>query len=135
VYPQRSSAGRACSLNRLGRLENLAGGGLEETAAEREERRRMIREGAEGANNRARREGRVPPFEIAANGAVACTRDGRPVTAYRQTLAEEWYWEEVEAGFGHLVHDPEEEAFHTHSGHLALSRDVVNLRYLIPARP
>jgi hypothetical protein len=129
VYPQRSSAGRACSLNRLGRLENLAGGGLEETEAER----RLIREGAEGANDRARREGRVVPFEIAANGAVSCTHDGRPVTAYRQTVAEVWYREELEEGGpGHLLHDIEAEAFHTHSGELALSRDLVDLRYLMP---
>lgn len=119
----------------MGRLEALAGGGVEETESEREERLRMIREGAEGANSRARRDGKVPPFELATNGDVSCTRDGRPVVTFRQTLAGPWYWEEVEAGFGHLVHDPEEEAFHTHSGHLALSRDVVNLRYLIPARP
>ncbi len=117
---------------RLERLEVLAGGGVEETEAEREERLRMIREGAEGANNRARREGRVPPFEIADTGDVACTRDGRPVTAYRQTLAEPWFWETLEEGPGHLVHDEEGEAFYTHSGELALSRDLVDLRYLMP---
>ncbi len=119
---------------RLGQLEALAGG-VEETAAEREERRRMIREGAEGANNRARRDGRVPPFEIADTGDVACTHDGRPVTTFRQTLAEPWYWEEMEAGPAHLVHDEEVQVFYTPSGHLALSRDVVDLRYLMPARP
>ncbi|MDQ3301983.1 MAG: hypothetical protein M3518_01335 [Actinomycetota bacterium] len=120
--------------SRLGQLEALAGG-VEETGAEREERRRMIREASEGANNRARRDGRVPPFEIADTGDVWCTHDRRPVSTFRQTLAEPWYWEEVEAGFGHLVHDAKEEAFYTHSGHLAISRDVVDLRYLIPARP
>jgi len=119
---------------RLGRLEALAGG-VEETEAEREERLRMIREGAEGANNRARRDGKVPPFEVADNGDVWCTRDGRPVITSRQTLAEEWYWEEVEAGFGHLVHDADAEAFFTPAGNLAISRDVVDLRYLFPARP
>ncbi len=61
-----------------------------------------------------------------------CTHDRRPVSTFRQTLAEPWYWEEVEAGFGHLLHDAEEEAFYTHSGHLAISRDVVDLRYLMP---
>ncbi len=120
--------------NRLGRLEAHAGG-VEETTAEREERRRMIRQGAEGANSRARRDGKVPPFVIATNGDVACTHDGRPVITFRQTLAEPWYWEEMEAGYGHLVHDAKAEAFYTHSGHLAISRDVVDLRYLIPARP
>lgn len=115
---------------RLVRLEALAGG-AEETAAER----LQLREGAEGANNRARRDGKVVPFEIADNGDVVCTHDGRPVITFRQTLAEPWYWEEVEAGYGHLVHDEEAEAFHTHSGHLAISRDMVDLRYLIPDRP
>ncbi len=33
---------------------------------------------------------------------------------------------------GHLVHDDEGEAFYTHSGELALSRDLVDLRYLMP---
>jgi hypothetical protein len=116
--------------NRLGRLEALAGG-LEETEAER----LHLREGAEGANNRARRDGKVVPFEIADNGDVWCSHDGRPVTTSRQTLAEPWYWEEVEASYGHLVHDADAETFRTHSGNLALSRDVVDLRYLIPARP
>jgi len=115
---------------RLERLE--AGGGLEETAAEREERLRMIREGAAGANDRARREGRVPPFELADTGGVSCTRDSRLVTTFRQTLAEEWYWEMLEEGPGHLVHDVEAQAFYTPAGDLALSRDVVDLRYLMP---
>jgi len=115
---------------RLGRLEALAGG-VEETAAER----LHLREGAEGANSRALRDGKVPPFEIADNGDVWCTHDGRPVTTFRQTLAEPWYWEEVEASYGHLVHDEEAQAFYTTAGHLAISRDVVDLRYLIPDRP
>jgi hypothetical protein len=120
---------------RLERLEVLAGGGVEETASEREERLRMLKEGAEAANDRARRDGRVPPFEFAANGDVSCAHDGRPVTTYHQTLAEDWYWRDVEAGYGHLRHDAEAEAFHTHSGHLALSRYVVDLRRLFPPRP
>jgi hypothetical protein len=119
---------------RLGRLEALAGG-VEETAAEREERRRLVREAAEAANSRALRDGRIPPFEIAANGAVSCAHDGRPVTTFRQTLAEPWYWEEVEDSYGHLVHDEEAHAFYTRSGNLALSRDVVDLKNLIPDRP
>jgi len=120
---------------RLGRLEVLAGGGVDETDGEREERRRMIKEGAEGGNSRALRDGRIPPFVIADTGAVVCAHDGRPVTTYRQATAESWYWEEEEAGFGHLVHDAEEETFRTRSGHLALSRYVVDIRYLIPDRP
>jgi len=34
-----------------------------------------------------------------------------------------------------LRHDAEAEAFHTRSGALALSRDAVNIRNLIPDRP
>jgi hypothetical protein len=119
---------------RLERLEALAGG-VAETDTEREERRRLIREGAEGANSRAVRHGRIQPFEIAPNGDVVCSRDGRPVITFRQTLAEPWYWEEVEHSYGHLAHDEEAETFRTHAGDLALSRDVVDLQYLIPDRP
>jgi hypothetical protein len=115
---------------RLVRLEALAGG-VEETDAERIH----LREGAENANDRALRDGRIPPFVIAANGAVSCAHDGRPVTTYHQTTAEEWYRRELESSYGHLIHDAEAETFRTHSGHLALSRYVVNLRYLIPDRP
>jgi hypothetical protein len=118
---------------RLARLEVLAGG--VEDAGEREERLRLIREGAEAANARARRHGRIQPFELSGDGGVVCSYDGRPVTTFRQTLAEPWYWEEVEASYGHLVHDAEAEAFYTTAGHLAISRDVVDLRYLIPDRP
>jgi len=120
---------------RLGRLEAVHAGGVEETAGERGERRRMIKEGAENANNRARRDGRIQPFELSGDGGVVCSYDGRPVTTFRQTLAEPWYWEETESSYGHLIHDPEAETFRTRSGHLAISRDVVNLRYLIPDRP
>ncbi len=120
---------------RLARLEVLAGGGVDETAGERAERLRDIRQGAEAANARARRHGRVQPFVIEATGAVSCSHDGRPVVTSRQVSAEEWYWRELEAGYGHLRHDPEEEAFYTRSGDLALSRYVVDIRYLIPDRP
>ena len=120
---------------RLERLETLAGDGVEETVAERAERLRMIREGAESANDRALRDGRIPPFVIAGDGYVSCSYDGRPVTTSHQTSAEDWYRRELESGYGHLVHDAEAETFRTHSGNLALSRYVVDLRYLIPARP
>jgi hypothetical protein len=120
--------------SRLGHLEALAGG-VEETAAEREERLRMIREGAESANNRALRDGRIPLFVIAGDGYVSCSYDGRPVTTSHQTSAEDWYRRELESGYGHLIHDPEAETFRTRSGHLALSRDVMNISHIIPARP
>jgi hypothetical protein len=119
---------------RLERLELLAGGGVED-AGERAERLRDIRQGAEAANARARRHGRVQPFVMEATGYVVCSHDGRAVTTSHQTSAEDWYRRELESSYGHLIHDPEEEAFYAQSGHLALSRYVVDLRYLIPTRP
>jgi hypothetical protein len=119
---------------RLKRLELLAGGGVED-AGERAERLRDIRQGAEAANARARRDGRIPPFVIEATGDVVCSHDGRAVVTSRQVSAEDWYRRELASGYGHLRHDPEEEAFYTRAGDLALSRDVVDIRYLIPDRP
>ena len=119
---------------RLVLLEALAGG-VEETVPEREERLRNIREGAENANDRARRDGRIPPFVIAGDGYVSCSYDGRPVVTSHQTSAEEWYMRELEASYGHLIHDAEEETFRTHEGNLAISRDVMNIRHIIPDRP
>ncbi len=101
----------------------------EETAAQREERRVRIREQAEHANRCRAPE--PPIFEIAENGDVFCARDGRPVTDTRQTLAEEFYWMEVGFGGAGLVHDEEAQAFYSKSGHLAVSRDRVDLRYLM----
>jgi hypothetical protein len=120
---------------RLERLEAVHAGGGVEDAGERAERLRLIREGAEAANARARRDGRIQPFVIEATGTVVCAHDARPVVTYHQAVTEEWYRKELEDSYGHLVHDPEEETFRTHEGHLALSRDVVDLRYLIPDRP
>jgi hypothetical protein len=120
---------------RIGRLEVLAGGGVDETAGERAERLRKIRATAEAANRRSWRDGRIPPFEIADNGDVACSHDGRAVTSDHQISAEEWYWREVESGYGHLDHDPEAQAFYTRSGDLALSRDFMDIRHIIPDRP
>ena len=100
-----------------------------ETAAEREERRRRIREQAEHANYCRAPE--LPNFEIAENGDVFCARDGRPVTDPCQILAKEFYWMEVGWGDSGLVHDEEAQAFYSKSGHLAVSRDRVDLRYLM----
>jgi hypothetical protein len=120
---------------RLERLEVLAGGGVDETDGEREERLRDIRQGAVSANDRALRGGRIPPFVIEATGYVVCSQDGRPVATSHQVSAEDWYMRELESSYGHLIHDAEEETFRTHEGDLALSRDVVDIRYLIPDRP
>jgi hypothetical protein len=73
----------------------------------------------------------VPPFAVAEDGSVSCSRDGRLVTTFRQTLAEVWYWRQAEGGNpGKLVHDEEEQAFYTPEGDLALSRDRADLRHI-----
>ncbi len=73
----------------------------------------------------------VPPFVIEGDGRVFCSRDGRPVTALPQTLAEEWYWRQVRQGNpGTLLHDEEAEAFYTPEGELALSRDRANIQHI-----
>jgi hypothetical protein len=72
-----------------------------------------------------------PPFTITEAGEVFCTRDGKPVTTYHQTLAEPWYWQEVEWGGPGLVHDEEAEAFYTREGELAISRDRVDLQHYV----
>jgi hypothetical protein len=120
---------------RLERLEAVHAGGVKETTNEREERLRMIKEGAENANDRALRDGRIPPFVIEAGGGVVCSHDGRAVVTSRQVSAEDWYRRELASGYGHLRHDPEEEAFYTRAGDLALSRQIMNIRHIIPDRP
>ncbi|MDP9481575.1 MAG: hypothetical protein M3R38_38920 [Actinomycetota bacterium] len=113
------------------RLEALEGGGLAaETEREREEKRKKAREQAEHANHCHR--GEVLPFVIDEEGRVFSSRDGKPITDPRQTLAEEWYWEEVEVWGGEgLVHDEEAQAFYARTGELAISRDMVNLQHLM----
>jgi hypothetical protein len=101
-----------------------------ETSTEREERRKLIGEQAQHIN-RCRDRDEPPVFEITQNGDVLCTRDGRPVTEPRQTLAERFYWMEVGWGGPGLVHDEEAEAFYTKSGHLAVSRDLADLQHLM----
>jgi hypothetical protein len=113
---------------RLRRLEEYVT--PQETPNMTEKRRKEIREAAEHAN-RCQDQREPLPFEITESGDVLCARDGRPVTTYRQTLAEVWYWEEVEDGAPGLVHDEEAQAFYTQSGELALSRDRVDLQRLM----
>ena len=102
----------------------------EDTPLETEKRRKRIREQAQHAN-RCRDKGEPPVFEITEAGDVLCTRDGRPVTDSRQTLAEEWYWQELGWGFPGLVHEEETQTFYTPAGEFALSRDRVDLRHLM----
>jgi len=66
-----------------------------EDERERKKWRVRIREAAERSIEHSRREGKEPVFEINDGGDVSCTHDGRPVTEWRQTLAEEWYWQEL----------------------------------------
>lgn len=112
------------------RLERLEGEhtATEETSAEREERRRRIREEAERSIERSRGENKDPVFEVAEDGGVYCAHDGKPVTDFHQTLAEEWYWDYVAMGNpGGLIHDEKTEGFYMPegraAGELAFSRD------------
>lgn len=92
-----------------------------------------IREEAERSIERSLREGREPVFQITEDGGVH-TRDGRPVTDYRQTLADEFYQWELEwhqGGSSELVFDADAEAFYTSDGELALSRTYVSLPRLM----
>ncbi len=73
----------------------------------------------------------TPPFEIASDGRVYCTRDGKPVTTYHQTLAEVWYWQTLEWGGLGFVHDEEAQAFYTEEGELAVSRTRANLQHML----
>ncbi|MDP8951061.1 MAG: hypothetical protein M3N18_02290 [Actinomycetota bacterium] len=73
----------------------------------------------------------TPPFVIADDGTVTCSRDGRPVTTYPATIAEVWFWEEMEApGLG-MVYDEDAEAFYNRAGEFALSRDFADLGGLL----
>jgi len=113
---------------RIRRLEE-SGGPPGEAEHEREARRKAVREQAEHANRCHR--GEVLPFLIDEAGDVFASRDSKPITDSRQTLAEEWYWEEVEWGGDGLVHDEVAQAFYARTGELAISRDMVDLRHLM----
>ncbi len=72
----------------------------------------------------------VFPFQerdLIAGGYVKGTE---VITDYAQTLAEVWYWREVDKGELHLIHEEDAEAFYTPAGELALSRERVDLRHL-----
>ncbi len=118
-------------------LEALEGSGAAgETEAERAEKRKKVREQAEHANHCRRSE--IPPFVVDEEGKVFSSRDGKPITEPHQTLAEEWYWQELEwhreaagEGIEVFVHDEEAQAFYTPDGELTLSRDLANLRLVL----
>jgi hypothetical protein len=99
--------------------------------------RRMIRESAIHSNRCGHGEefGVSPLFDVQEFG-VYSNVDGKPITRYTQTLAELWYWQAVlvYGPLPYLIHDEEEQAFYTHHGEVALSRDHVNLSlFLGPA--
>ena len=116
---------------RLRRLENIKAHAVE-TSAELEERRKEIREAAEHANYCQPR-GAVLPFVVDEAGDVFSSRDGKPITERRQTLAERWYWEEVEeeGGGEGLMHDEEAQAFYARTGELAISRNEVSFPHFM----
>jgi hypothetical protein len=102
----------------------------EETPEEVEKRRKEIREQGEHINH-CRDRGTPPLFEIAQNGDVLCAYDGKLVTDWHQTGAEQFYWMEVGWGGPGLIHDKEAEAFYTPDGKLAVSRTRFDLRHLM----
>jgi len=112
----------------LRRLEE-SGGPPGETEREREERSKAVRESAEHTNHCHR--GEVLPFVVDEVGDVFASRDGKPIMEFAQTLAETFYWQEVEWGGDGLVHDEEAQAFYARTGELAVSRDAVDLRHLM----
>ena len=62
---------------------------------------------------------------------MLCARDGKPVTDSRHILAKRFYWMEVGWGGADLVHDEEAQACYSKSGHLAVSRDRIDLQHLM----
>jgi hypothetical protein len=68
-----------------------------------------------------------PPFEITQSGEVFCTRDGKPVTTYHQTLAEVMYSEFHDGGYNPrgLIRDEESQGYYMPEPphELAFSRD------------
>ena len=127
--PRRRSEIMSGLERRLARLEGIRLDPADEK--EREARRERIRETAEHVN-RCRERGKAPLFEIAENGSdVFCAYDGKPVTDWHQSGAEQFYWMEVEWGSPGLVHDAEAEAFYTPEGELVVSRERFDLRHLL----
>ena len=127
---------------RLRRLEDGARPTPEDERL-REEERERIRQEAERLNESCGEArpiepdlgwlegGGLLPFTITEDGEVRSARDGKLITTFAQTLAEVWYWQEVEWGGLGLVHDEEAETFYTPNGELALSRDRVNLQHYL----
>lgn len=105
--------------------------GPQETPKEVEKRRKQIWAQAAHSNDCREGGGEAPLFEIDERGDVFCTHDGRPVTDFRQILAEKFYWMEVGWGGPGLIHGEEAQALYIPGGQLALSREYVNLERLM----
>lgn len=91
---------------------------------------RQIREQALHAN-RCLSQHEPPLFEVAADGAVTCAADGKPVTDAAQIFAERCWWTEMDRGHPGLRYDREGQALYTLAGELALSRTYVHLAHLM----
>jgi hypothetical protein len=94
---------------------------------ERRERRELIAHDANGSNERRRSEGLEPIFEVDEDGDVFCVYDGKPVTDFHQSVAEEWYWQfrEWDSNPCGLIHDESTHAYYMPDPphELAFSRD------------
>jgi len=94
-----------------------------ETETGREKERKRIRETAEHINY-CRDRGTPPLFEIAESSEVFCAHDGKSVTDWHQTGAEQFCWMEVEWGRPSLIHDEETEAFYILRGFCRFDESV-----------
>jgi hypothetical protein len=111
--------------NRIEKLEDAARPEPEDERERQKWRERIVYE-ANRMNEHRLNEGKEPVFEITDRGDVLCTHDGKPVTEFHQTLAEEWYWQFREWGDNPrgLIHDEEAQAYYTpDGGELVFSRD------------
>jgi hypothetical protein len=108
------------------RLERLEPGARPVGVPPEDERERIAHD-ANRSNERRRSEGREPIFEVDGGGEVFCAHDGKPVTEYHQTLAEEWYWQFREEGLNPrgLIHDEATHGYYMPDPphELAFSRD------------
>jgi hypothetical protein len=137
-------------LSRLDRLEAKRRVADGVTSEERERERKLIRESAEHANHCFPRDRYFVMygyklrtlqealdleelFYIDDDGNVYSNVDGKPITQYRQLAGEEWYWDHLLCWppDPRFTHDEEDQAFYTHHGELALSRDMVDLRLFL----
>jgi hypothetical protein len=118
---------------RVDKAEQRLGTASKESEVETEKRQEMIRETAEQANERGYGQefGCHPLFTIHEDGTVTSNVDGKRITTPHQTLAERFYWLEVERPVRGLDHDRESQAFYLADGRLALSRNYARISALV----